>query len=106
MNLLSWDIIKSETNKTKCNHNISSIDTDGKICNNYLDIAKVFNTYFATIADKISANNSETINQTLDAVHPLNYLNQVFTRPFPSINLTLTSTIEINEIIKSLTLKN
>jgi hypothetical protein len=83
----TWDIIKSEINNTKRNHNISSTNTDGKICNNYLDIAGAFNTYFAT-AHKISTNNSEIMH----AVHPLNYLNQEFTRPFPSINLTLTST--------------
>jgi hypothetical protein len=35
--------------------------------------------YFATKADKISADNSQTIHQTPDAVHLLNYLNQVFT---------------------------
>jgi hypothetical protein len=37
---ISWHIIKSETNKAKCNHDISSIVIDGKICNDYLDIAK------------------------------------------------------------------
>jgi len=35
-------------------------------------------------------------------VCPLNYLKQVFIRPFPRINLTPTTTKEITEIIKSL----
>jgi hypothetical protein len=48
----SWHIIKSETNKTKCNHGISSIEIDGKICNDCLDIAKAFNTYFTTLTEK------------------------------------------------------
>ena len=33
---------------------------------------------------------------------PLNYLKQVFIRPFPRINLPLTTTKEITEIVKSL----
>ena len=37
---------------------------------------------------------------------PINYLKQVFTRPFPRINLTLTRTKEITEIVKSLKSKN
>jgi hypothetical protein len=37
---------------------------DGKICNDYLDIAKAFNTYFSTIADTISAKNSKNILPT------------------------------------------
>jgi hypothetical protein len=36
----------------------------------------------------------------------LNYLYQVFTRPFPHIKLTPVSTKEISEIIKSLKWKN
>ena len=96
----SWHIIKSETNKTTCNQGISSIEIDGKICNNYLHIAKAFNTYFSTVTEKISANNSVDILPTPDNVHPLNYLKQVFT--IPRIKLTPTSTKEITEIVKSL----
>ena len=102
----SWHMIKSETDKTKCNHGISSIEIDGKICNDYVHIAAAFNTYFSTVTEKISANNSEDILPTPDNVHPLNYLKQVFTRPFPRIKLTQTSTKEITEIVKSLKSKN
>jgi len=102
----SWHIIKSETSKTKCNHGISSIEIDGKICNKYLHIAKAFNIYFSPLTEKISANNSEDIFSTPDNVHPVNYLKQVFTRPFPRIKLTPTSTKEIIEIVKSLKSKN
>ena len=48
----TWHIIKSETEKTKCNHGISSIEIDGKICNDYLYVAKAFNTYFSKITEK------------------------------------------------------
>jgi len=60
----SWHIIQSETNKTKHNHGISSIEIDGKICNDYLDIAKAFNTYFTMLTEKISVNDSENALST------------------------------------------
>jgi Notch-like protein len=84
----------------------SSIEIDGRICSNYLDIAKAFITYFSTIAEKISANVQENIFPTSDKVDPLSYLKQVFARPFPCINLTLTSAKEITEIVKSLKSSN
>jgi hypothetical protein len=58
------------------------------------------------VSDKISANNSMTSNDTSYAVHPLNYLHQVFIRSFPNIKLTLVSTKEVSKIIKSLKWKN
>jgi hypothetical protein len=73
---------------------------DGKICNDYLDIAEAFNTYFSTVADKISAKNSENILPTPVNDSPLNDLKQVSTRPFPSINMAPTSTKAITEIVK------
>jgi hypothetical protein len=85
---------------------MSSIVIDGKICNDYLDIAKAFNTYFSTVADKIAAKNSENILPTPVNDSPFNYLKQVFTRPFPSINMAPTSMREITEIGKSLKSKN
>jgi hypothetical protein len=48
----------------------------------------------------MSLNNSMTMNLAL------NYLYQVFIRPFPHIKLTPVSTKEISEIIKSLKWKN
>jgi hypothetical protein len=79
---------------------------DGKICKDYLDIAQAFNTYFSTITDKISTKNSKNFLPTPVNDSPLNYLKQVFTRPFPSINMAPTSTREITEIVKSLKSKN
>jgi len=58
------------------------------------------------VTDKISANNSMDFNDTSNAVHPLNYLHHEFIRPFPNIKLTLVSTKEVSEIIKSLKWKN
>jgi hypothetical protein len=71
-----------------------------------LKTIKTFNTYFTTVTDKISTNNSITLNVAPNAVHPLSYLHQVFIRPFPNIKLTPVSTKEVSEIIKSLKWKN
>jgi len=101
----AWHIIKSETNKTKCNHGISSIEIVGKICTDHLDIAKAFNTYFTSLTDKIFVNSANT-HSTPSNVCPLNYVKQVFFRPFPRINLTPTTAKEITEIVTSLTSTN
>jgi len=98
----SWHIIKSVTNKTKRNHSISSIETDEKVCNDCFDIAKAFNKYFTTVTKNIFVNNSVYTPSTPNNVCPLNYLKQIFARPFPRINYTPTTTKEITEIVKSL----
>jgi len=50
------------------------MEIDGKICNDYLDIAKAFNTYFSVITGKIYTNTSENTPPFPDNVHPINYL--------------------------------
>ena len=62
----------------------------------YQSTANNFNTYFTITTDKISVNNSMTMNLAL------NYLYKVFVRPFPHIPLTSLTTKEISVIIKSL----
>ena len=47
----SLHIIKSVTNKSKGNHGISSIEIDGKLCNDHLDMAKVFNSHFTSLIE-------------------------------------------------------
>jgi hypothetical protein len=76
-----WNIVKTVTKK-KSNGDGPTLNTDGKI---FKDIATVFNTYFTYATDKMSVNNSMTMNSAL------NYLYQVFTRPFPHIELTPVS---------------
>jgi len=51
---------------------------------------------------KIFVNNSVYTPSTPNNVCPLNYLKQIFARPFPRINLTPTTTKEITEIVKLL----
>jgi hypothetical protein len=74
----------------------------GKTCCDCLDIANAFNTYFTTVTEKISVNDPVYSHSTPNNVSPLNYLKQVFLRPFPRINLTCTTTKEITEIVNSL----
>jgi hypothetical protein len=88
-----------ETNK-KSNDNGLLLNIDGKIYQDQQSIANIFNTYFTNIADKVPINNSMTRN------FAINYLYKVFIRPFLRINLTLVTTKEISDIIKSLKLKN
>jgi len=76
------------------------------VCHLLLDIAKAFNTYFSAITGKIYTNTSENTPPIPDNVHPLNYLKQVFSRQFPSINPAPTTTKEVTDIVKSLKSKN
>jgi hypothetical protein len=84
----------------KSNDDRPPLNIDGKTFKDYQSIASTFNIYFTNAIDNMSVNNSMTVNSAL------NYLYQVFTRPFPHIKLTPISTREISEIIKSLKWKN
>jgi hypothetical protein len=88
------------------NDDVPPLNIDRKTFKDYQNIANIFNTYFTTVTEKMSANNSVSINVAPNAARPLNYLYQVFVRPFPNIKLTPASTKEVIEIIKSLKWKN
>jgi hypothetical protein len=100
-----WDIVKMETKK-ESNDQVPPLNIIGKTFKDYQNIANIFNTYFSTVTDKMSANNSKNINVASNAAHPLTYLYQVSIRPFPNIKLTPVSTKEVSEIIKSFKWKN
>ena len=76
------------------------LNIDGKTFKDSQSIANTFSTYFTNATENMSVNNSMTMNSAL------NYLYQVFTRPFSHIKLTPVSTKEISKIIKSLKWKN
>ena len=92
--------------KKKRNDDVPPLNIDGKTSKDYQNITNIFNTYFSTVTDKMSANNSTNINVASNAAHPLSYLYQVFSRPFPNIKLTPVSTKEVSEVIKSPKWKN
>jgi hypothetical protein len=92
--------------KKNNNDDIPPLNIDRKPFKDCQNIANIFNTYFTTVTDKMSANNSMSINVAPNAAHPFNYLYQVFIRSFPNIKLTPVSTKKVSEIIKSLKWKN
>jgi hypothetical protein len=80
---------------------------NGKITENHHLNADSLNNYFLTIVDKINNNIAKSdyfIEFDID-IH-WNYLLQAFPTPFPEIKFDLTSTKEIENIIKSLKPKN
>jgi len=63
-------------------------------------LANDFNTHFLNIKDRRPFNNSTTTDPAL------NYLQDIFVRPFPSIQLAPVTVTEMKDIIKSLKWKD
>jgi hypothetical protein len=53
-----WNIVKSETGKRNCKIGVHQMNINGKLITNNHMIANSFNTYFSTIADKLTASNT------------------------------------------------
>jgi len=98
----AWNIIKSVTNKKTVNHDITIIDTDGKIYTDYQIIANAFNKYFTSLPDTTSVINPAATSKTQANVSPLDYLELSFTKPFSKIQLPPVTFNEIIAICKSL----
>ena len=64
-------------------------------------MAKAFNSYFTSLTKGTTVNPANT-QATPSNVCPLNYLKQVFVRPFPRIGVKPTTPKEITEIVRSL----
>jgi hypothetical protein len=94
-----WSIVKTETKKegNKCGPPLSN---NRRTLKEYKDLANDFNTYFININDRRTKTNVTTTD------HALNYLQDIFVRPFPSIQLASVTATEIRNIIKSLRWKN
>jgi len=84
------------------NHDISTIDTDGKICTDYQNLANGFNKYFTSLPDTTSVINPATTSTTQANVSPLDYLKLSLTKPFSKIQLPPVTFNEIIAICKSL----
>ena len=98
--LLIWKPIK------KSNDDIPPLIIEGKTFYDYRNIANIFYSCFKNVTDKMSENDPITNNVAANDAHPFTYLHQIFTKLFPNIILTLVSSKEITEIIKSLKWKN
>jgi exonuclease III/uncharacterized protein YutD len=94
-----WSIVKTETKKegNKCEPILSN---KRRTLNEYKKLANDFNTYFLNINDRRPRNNIATTDPAL------NYLQNNFVKPFPSIQLAPVTTTEMKDIIKSLKWKN
>jgi len=68
------NIIKSVTNNKTANHDISTIDTDGKICTDYQNLANAFTKYLTSLPDTTSVINPATTSISQANVSPLDYL--------------------------------
>jgi len=94
-----WNIVKTETNN-KGNKCCPSLNNNRGNLKEYKKLANDFNTYFLNIKDRRPSNNSTTTDPAL------NYLQDIFGRPFPSIQLALVTVTEMKDIIKSLKWKD
>jgi hypothetical protein len=88
-----------ETMKER-NDNGSPLNNNWKTFKEYKDMANNFNTYFTNKNVKMSVNNLPTVDLAL------NYIHEVFIRPFPYVQSAPVTTKEITEITKSLPWKN
>jgi hypothetical protein len=93
-----WNIVKTDTQKASKDE-VPPLNVDGNVVEDYQSIANIFNTYFTTVTDKMSANNSVNINVSSNDANPLSYLHQVYTKQFPSMKLAPVSTKEIRQIV-------
>ena len=94
-----WNIVKTETNNkgNKCGPSLSN---NRGTLKEYKELANDFNTHFLNIKDRRLFNNSTTTDPAL------NYLQDIFVRPFPSIQLAPGTVTEMKDIIKSLKWKD
>ena len=67
----TWKLIKTITNKTSNSHSIKSILWNEKLFTNDIDIAEIFNNYFANIAAELD----ECLPTNLP-VDPLSYVSR------------------------------
>jgi hypothetical protein len=88
----TWNIIKTDTNRAKGHSFIK-----------YYNFPEAFNKYFLSVAEDIIHDIKKNVNNTED---PEYYMYKVSQNSFPSIKFKNTSTKEVEQIIKSLRLKN
>ena len=98
-----------ETGKKRAqqNDNIDRLDVEGKMINNYKDIAETLNKHFISVAKNIvKENNQNDPNINRHKISPIHYLSQSFKCTYPDFKFKLLSMREISNIIMSLKSKN
>jgi hypothetical protein len=107
-NKTTWDIVKLETNMGSNSKKMCTLNVDGKWIKNKQVIAETFNTYVLSVAENRNAKSKQNNTNTSNfpkTIH-IHYLLQTFSNLFPNMKLKSLSIKEVENIIKSLKLKN
>jgi len=101
----TWNSVRTITNNKNINNNISTMNIKDKLMSNPRDIANAFNTYFSSVAENLLIKNFLGKN-TVSNNYSVSYLHQNFRQTFSTVQLSTTTTYEIEKIINSLKCKN
>ena len=101
----TWNIIQNTSYIKPNSQKITSINIDGNIPFDGQIIVETFNKYFVSVAQNVHVNNYNA-NPPPNHENPITYLSKAFNQPFPTINLKGVSSKEIEDITKSLKIKN
>jgi hypothetical protein len=82
---------------------MNMLNIKGKLSSNHQVIAEAFNNHFLSIAEEINKNSSNNERNDTTAKH---LLSQSFKNPFPALKLNSVSTKEVENIIRSIKIKN
>jgi hypothetical protein len=94
-----WDIIKLVTGKSTTDDVLYELNINGIVFSDCQDIAGSFNNYFLSVVANKSSSTLKVNN------NPLDYLQEAFHCPFPSIKDHAVTSAEITKIIESLKTK-
>jgi hypothetical protein len=101
----AWIIVKNTSNMNASTHNVTSINVNGNASFNAQIIAEIFNKYFVSVVQNINVNN-HNVNALSNHENPISYLSRAFTQQFPTINFKCVSSTEIENLTKSIKMKN
>jgi hypothetical protein len=103
-----WDIVKLETNMDPTAEKISILNVEGNWIKNKQKIAETFNNYFLSATKNRKGSSKQSYNNIKNPLKatPIYYLNQIFSNPLRNMKIKSLSTKEVENIIKSLQLKN
>ena len=96
---------KNTSNIKPNTQNITSINVNGNLSFNGQIIGETFNKYFVSVAQNIHMYN-HNVNASHNHENPISYLSRAFHQPFPTINIKCVSSKEIEDVTKSLKIKN
>ena len=102
----TWSIIKTVSRIKVHVSNVSLINVIDYVTNNSHSMANALNKYFLTVAENITIKNVLDKNSLLNNTNPLEYLHNAFKQLVSNIKLKCTTKNKIEEIIKSLKMKN